>query len=413
MEADDYGKLPPEVFVKGFIKLYCQYLGLDSEKGLKKYTSRTGGGDEYVDRVPVQEIFSSERMAESPLLLTRKTIFTFISLIIIGSIIYVGARFFTNMIKPPVISQEESAVNEDAGRAPQPSGGTPEKPATLPEFMKKENTDTSQEVLVEEEADERADLLQSETRVPQAPNFIKPTQRKEVKTAPVPAEERMETAKIDVEPEPIEAPDTVSPPRPPAVTETEPEEIGTEENIAVTDETVQPEAAPPISEPEPTAPQTAGPPEKETEPAAQAGATEPEESITEESLPGEDPQTAAKPDVTEEEQLTPLAEEEEEPEQADNEFQYTLTAQFNETTWLRVRIDDQPSRQYTYNPGSSRTWEANNSINIFLGNAGGAELTLNGTELPPLGPSGKVARFRIPEDLDEIGFEEGVGRDNQ
>ncbi len=42
IEADDYGKLPGEVFVKGYLKSYAEFVGLDPEQVRGAYRGPTG-----------------------------------------------------------------------------------------------------------------------------------------------------------------------------------------------------------------------------------------------------------------------------------------------------------------------------------------------------------------------------------
>jgi transcriptional regulator with XRE-family HTH domain len=44
MEADDFSVMAAPTYAKGFIRLYAQYLGLDSEPLIEKYTENHAGG---------------------------------------------------------------------------------------------------------------------------------------------------------------------------------------------------------------------------------------------------------------------------------------------------------------------------------------------------------------------------------
>lgn len=81
----------------------------------------------------------------------------------------------------------------------------------------------------------------------------------------------------------------------------------------------------------------------------------------------------------------------------DATFKYTLKAYFVEQTWLRIQIDDQPPREFTFGPTDQQIWRAKEKIDLFVGNAGGIDLTLNDELLPQLGKSGKVHRLTIPK----------------
>ena len=67
-----------------------------------------------------------------------------------------------------------------------------------------------------------------------------------------------------------------------------------------------------------------------------------------------------------------------------------------EETWFSLAVDDQATKQYILHASESRTWTGA-AFNLTVGNAGGIAVTLDGRELPPLGPTGKVVRnLRLP-----------------
>jgi cytoskeleton protein RodZ len=67
-------------------------------------------------------------------------------------------------------------------------------------------------------------------------------------------------------------------------------------------------------------------------------------------------------------------------------------------TWLSLGIDGEPKKNILLQPGETRTWMANGTFVLTLGNAGGVTVVLDGRELPPLGKSGQVVRnLRLPE----------------
>ena len=76
---------------------------------------------------------------------------------------------------------------------------------------------------------------------------------------------------------------------------------------------------------------------------------------------------------------------------------HRLLIQAKETTWIRVLIEGQPSREAILRPGQSVEWTSNSTFSVTLGNAGGVTLTIDGQELPILGKSGQVLRnIRLP-----------------
>jgi len=68
-----------------------------------------------------------------------------------------------------------------------------------------------------------------------------------------------------------------------------------------------------------------------------------------------------------------------------------------EPTWVRVQTDEGRIAEELLPAGASREWAAERRFLVTIGNAGGAELTLNGKALPPLGPKGTVIqRLELP-----------------
>ncbi|MBU4310107.1 DUF4115 domain-containing protein, partial [bacterium] len=68
-----------------------------------------------------------------------------------------------------------------------------------------------------------------------------------------------------------------------------------------------------------------------------------------------------------------------------------LSATAIEEVWVNIAIDEKEGVQELLRAGDSRTWEAEESLEIKVGNAGGIDLELNGEPLEPLGERGQVA----------------------
>jgi cytoskeleton protein RodZ len=73
--------------------------------------------------------------------------------------------------------------------------------------------------------------------------------------------------------------------------------------------------------------------------------------------------------------------------------QVVLTAR--ETSWVQVTADGKPAFTGTMKPSDSRSVEAYALVKILAGNAGGLEISLNGRQLDPIGPSGQVRAVRL------------------
>lgn len=77
--------------------------------------------------------------------------------------------------------------------------------------------------------------------------------------------------------------------------------------------------------------------------------------------------------------------------------QLILTARVNSRTWIAIYIDDEPVKEYLFQPGETIRWTADKGFDILVGNAGGIEFFLNGKKVGNPGPEGKVVRLKIPE----------------
>jgi len=158
----------------------------------------------------------------------------------------------------------------------------------------------------------------------------------------------------------------VEAPLPPETKRTEPEEIPHRDEETPEAESVSNRADSPaaVADQEPvkgdateTLPQAAIPEPKEA-------AAAPQETITTESTPVEE------------------------------EMVLDITA--TERTWLRVTIDNDKIREVTIDPQNKITLKAQKQFELFIGNAGGIELELDGKAVDVPGGSGKVAKMRLP-----------------
>lgn len=76
---------------------------------------------------------------------------------------------------------------------------------------------------------------------------------------------------------------------------------------------------------------------------------------------------------------------------------FILTANVTSQTWIAIYVDEDPVREYLFQPGETMRWTADKGFDILVGNAGGIEFFLNGKEVGNLGPEGKVVRVKLPE----------------
>lgn len=75
---------------------------------------------------------------------------------------------------------------------------------------------------------------------------------------------------------------------------------------------------------------------------------------------------------------------------------YVLEAKFTQTTWLSVQVDKEKKKSAIYQPGDHMVWQAAKKISLFVGNAGGVVLTLNGKPVPSIGKSMESTRVSFP-----------------
>lgn len=83
---------------------------------------------------------------------------------------------------------------------------------------------------------------------------------------------------------------------------------------------------------------------------------------------------------------------------APEDKRHTLTARASETVWIKIRTDDKEPYDVMIKGGESVSWKASSVFSLIVGNAGGVSLVYDGRALPPLGKSGEVVSFKIPEE---------------
>lgn len=84
------------------------------------------------------------------------------------------------------------------------------------------------------------------------------------------------------------------------------------------------------------------------------------------------------------------------PTDAQPEEEMVLEISAIERTWLRVTIDESQIKEVTIAPQDKITLKARKQFDLFVGNAGGIEATLNGRPVDIPGGSGQVARLKLP-----------------
>lgn len=87
-----------------------------------------------------------------------------------------------------------------------------------------------------------------------------------------------------------------------------------------------------------------------------------------------------------------------------------LSATVIEEVWVSIAIDEGEEIQELLQAGDFRTWEAEESLEVKVGNAGGIELELNGEPLEPLGERGQVVTKTFSREKEEVKDTEKVSR---
>lgn len=75
----------------------------------------------------------------------------------------------------------------------------------------------------------------------------------------------------------------------------------------------------------------------------------------------------------------------------------SLELKAREKCWVQVKTDGQVGFSGMLEKGMKKSFKAQKSMTLLLGNAGGVDVTCNGKKLPPLGRSGEVVtkEFRL------------------
>ena len=74
-----------------------------------------------------------------------------------------------------------------------------------------------------------------------------------------------------------------------------------------------------------------------------------------------------------------------------------FSVEAEQKTWIQVKVDNKAPQEALLQPGEKREWEAEESMQVVVGNAGGVRMMWNGTALNVQGKPGSVLRFRLPE----------------
>lgn len=112
LEAGEYEKLPADVYVKGFLRGYAEFFGID-EKNLIRLYEKEKGIKINLERPNEDKIAKRETINISPFLITPKVISATLGLLLLfGGFFYLYEEFgsFTNVPKLIIIKPEQNSV---------------------------------------------------------------------------------------------------------------------------------------------------------------------------------------------------------------------------------------------------------------------------------------------------------------
>jgi cytoskeletal protein RodZ len=72
-----------------------------------------------------------------------------------------------------------------------------------------------------------------------------------------------------------------------------------------------------------------------------------------------------------------------------------LLVEATEASWIQVNIDGTETKEALLQPNQKVKWEAKQKFILTVGNAGGVRVNLDGKDLGPFGPSGKVVKKEL------------------
>ncbi|ASC69300.1 Cytoskeleton protein RodZ [Halomicronema hongdechloris C2206] len=126
-------------------------------------------------------------------------------------------------------------------------------------------------------------------------------------------------------------------------------------------------------------------------------------SLPEPSLPDPSSETASEPpeptspDPADSVTISPA---EETPAEDPTAAPVTVQVELTAPSWMRVTVDGETIFEGIMGSGEQETWSGDREVKLVAGNAGGIELSLNGSEPMPLGDSGDVTTLTLTPTTD-------------
>ncbi len=105
LEEERFDQLPAETYVKGFLRIYANYLGLDGQLYVDEFNSRFVAGDELFSRRPPTRRHSRNRRLETNVVLFALAAIAIVTLVVISAWRWTGADDSAPRTRAPVPAQ--------------------------------------------------------------------------------------------------------------------------------------------------------------------------------------------------------------------------------------------------------------------------------------------------------------------
>ena len=122
LEEERFDSLPAQTYVKGFLRSYAEFLGLDGQIYVDEYNSRYGGGsddDEYVPRTRRQRPSRTYRRFESRIL-----VLALVGIAAATALVVIASAMGVTILTPATAAARLSGRRRSAWR-----GRTPDRPS--------------------------------------------------------------------------------------------------------------------------------------------------------------------------------------------------------------------------------------------------------------------------------------------
>ena len=86
------------------------------------------------------------------------------------------------------------------------------------------------------------------------------------------------------------------------------------------------------------------------------------------------------------------------PSPAAHEGPHKLELLFDQQVWVQIKSDDGEIQHGLFQPGTSKTYSANDRFELRLGNAGGVRVVLDGEDIGPIGRPGQAIDLILPKE---------------